>query len=235
MKKLLLPLFFLLLLLSSCSVTETLNAETGYSGVSETDITIDPFFLSILGDFSSFSSLGSGKAIMDDAILGFATTLNSAKSASEVNILSDGEGKRYVISFDYSSLTSLMKELNDGEGNTLIKAQSNSLSFNLNKDNYLELKSVIPFLSDKNFEVYGPEYSNGMSEDEYYDMITFLLGEESVTALKESLVIINITVPGTITTTENVLKTAKNSAVFSFNVIDFLLLNDPLTFKLSWK
>lgn len=234
MKKILIIVTAAVILLSSCAVTENINAATGYSGSSSADITIDSFFLSVLEDFSSFSSLGNGKAIMDDALLGFAGTLDKAQSASEVTILSDGEGKRYIINFDYSSITSLMKELNKGEGNTILKARSTSLSFNLDKDNYSELKNVIPFLSDRNFEVYGPEYSNGMSEDEYYEMITFLLGEESVSALKESFVTINITVPGTIKTIEGAVKTGQKSAVYSFPVIDFLLLNDPLAFSISW-
>ena len=102
-------------------------------------------------------------------------------------------------------------------------------------DNYSELKSVIPFLSDKNFEVYGPEYSNGMTEEEYMDMISFLLGPDSPTALSDSLVTIEITTPGTITEIKGVMKSGPKKAVYSFPIIDFLLLNEPLSFSIKWK
>ncbi len=224
----------ILIILSSCTVTETLTAGTGYSGSSRSSVTVDPFFLSVLEDFSSFSA-GDGYTIMDDAMVGFAEKVNSSSSASNTSIVSDGEGKRYIISFDYSSLTSLLKDLNNGEGNTLLSVTSSSISFNLSLDNYSELKSVIPFLSDSNFEVYGPEYSNGMTEDEYREMITFLLGDESPAALDNSTVSITITTPGAITSVEGAVKTGAKTAVYTFPVIDFLLLNNPISFSVKWK
>lgn len=234
MRKVITALLMLLLLLTSCVVTESITASTGYSGSSKTDITVDPFFLTVLEDFSSFTS-GDGYTIMDDAMVGFASSLNSSSAASSVSLLSGGDGKRYVISFDYSSLEKLLKDLNDGKSNTLFTITSSSLSFKLTMENYDELKNVIPFLSDENFEVYGPEYSNGMTEEEYTDMITFLLGEESPEALENSYVTVLITVPGTITSVTGAVKTGTSTAVYTFPVIDFLLLNDPLSFSISWK
>lgn len=234
MRKVITALLMFLLLLTSCVVTESITASTGYSGSSKTDITVDPFFLTVLEDFSSFTS-GDGYTIMDDAMVGFASSLNSSSAASSVSLLSGGDGKRYVISFDYSSLEKLLKDLNDGKSNTLFTITSSSLSFKLTMENYDELKNVIPFLSDENFEVYGPEYSNGMTEEEYTDMITFLLGEESPEALENSYVTVLITVPGTITSVTGAVKTGTSTAVYTFPVIDFLLLNDPLSFSISWK
>lgn len=234
MRKVITALLMLLLLLTSCVVTESITASTGYSGSSKTDLTVDPFFLTVLEDFSSFTS-GDGYTIMDDAMVGFASSLNSSAAASSVSLLSDGDGKRYVISFDYSSLEKLLRDLNDGKTNTLFTITSSSLSFKLTMENYDELKNVIPFLSDENFEVYGPEYSNGMTEEEYTDMITFLLGEESPEALQNSSVTVLITVPGTITSLSGAVKTGTSTALYTFPVIDFLLLNDPLSFSISWK
>lgn len=223
-----------IILLSSCVVSESLTTTTGYSGSSKTNLTVDDFFLSVLEDFSSFNT-GEGYSIMDDAMVGFSNKVHSSENASSVNLLSDGSGKRYILSFDYSSLSGLMKDLNNGEDNSLLKVTEKSLAFNLSMDNYSELKNVIPFLSDKNFEVYGPEYSNGMTEDEYMDMISFLLGEDSPEALNNSLVTIEITTPQAITKISGAMKNGTNKAVFSFPVIDFLLLNKPISFSIEWK
>ena len=234
MRKVIIPILMLLALLTSCVVTESITAGSGFEGTSKTDITVDPFFLSVLEDFSSFTS-GDGYTVMDDAMVGFASAVNSSSSASNVRLLSDGEGKRYIISFDYTSLVNLLKDLNGGKGNSLFTITSSSLSFNLTMDNYTELKDVIPFLSDENFEVYGPEYSNGMTEEEYTDMITFLLGDESPEALQSSSVSITIKVPGTVDKVTGAEKTASDTVVYTFPVIDFLLLNEPLSFSISWK
>lgn len=233
MRKITAIALFLLLLLSSCVVTENITLTDGENGSSYADIAIDPFFLSVLEDLSTFSD-GTGVTIMDDAMVNLASLINSSEESENASIMTDGEGKRYILSFDYSSLTSLLKDLNSGKENTLLSLTSSSVSFNLSLDNYSELKSVIPLLSDENFEVYGPEYSFGMTEDEYYDMISFLLGEEGPEVLKKSYVTVSVTLPGTVKTVSGAVKSGENSITYTFPVIDFLLLNTPLSFSAEW-
>lgn len=233
MKKLSVLILGLLFLMSSCVVTEKLSLTDDTAGSSCADITVEPFFLSILEDLATFSD-GDGISIMDDSMVNLASLINSSSFSDNVSIMTDGEGKRYILSFDYSSLSSLLKDLNGGKENTLLSLTPSSLSFNLTTGNYSELKSVIPLLSDENFEVYGPEYSNGMTEDEYYDMISFLLGEEGPEALKKSYVTVSITLPGTVTKVSGAVKAEENIITYTFPVTDFLLLNDPISFSAEW-
>ena len=220
--------------LSSCTVSQALEAQSALSGTAETKLEVDQFFLDLLEDFSDFESK-SGYSIMDEAMLNLTDRINSSSSSSSVKLLTDGNSRKYVISFDYSSLEQLVYDLNGGKDNTLLSLEKNKVALNLTYDNYDELESVIPFLSDPNFEVYGPRYSNGMTEEEYKDMISFLLGEEGVEALEKSFVSIDIRTPGDITGTKGAMKIGSRRAVFSFPIIDFLLLNEPLTFSVEWK
>lgn len=220
--------------LSSCTVSQALEAQSALSGTAETKLEVDQFFLDLLEDFSDFESK-SGYSIMDEAMLNLTDRINSSSSSSSVKLLTDGNSRKYVISFDYSSLEKLVYDLNGGKDNTLLSLEKNKVALNLTYDNYDELESVIPFLSDPNFEVYGPRYSNGMTEEEYKDMISFLLGEEGVEALEKSFVSIDIRTPGDITGTKGAMKIGSRRAVFSFPIIDFLLLNEPLTFSVEWK
>ena len=220
--------------LSSCTVSQALETQSALSGTAETKLEVDQFFLDLLEDFSDFESK-SEYSIMDEAMLNLTDRINSSSSSSSVKLLTDGNSRKYVISFDYSSLEKLVYDLNGGKDNTLLSLEENKVALNLTYDNYDELESVIPFLSDPNFEVYGPRYSNGMTEEEYKDMISFLLGEEGVEALEKSFVSIDIRTPGDITGTKGAMKIGSRRAVFSFPIIDFLLLNEPLTFSVEWK
>ncbi len=234
MKKITSALIVLLLvMLSSCVVTEKMTLDDGEKGSSEAELYVEPFFLSVLEDLSSFSS-SSGTSIMDDSMVSLASLINSSSFSSDVSILTDGDGEKYIISFDYSSLSSLLKDLNGGRSNTLLTLTGNSVSFTLSLENYGELKSVIPILSDSSFEVYGPEYSNGMSEDEYYEMISFLLGEEGPEVLRRSSVTVTFTLPGTVTEVTGAEKSGENTVSYTFPIIDFLLLNNPLSFSVKW-
>ena len=107
-------------------------------------------------------------------------------------------------------------------------------AFHLDISNYGELKEIVPFLADPNFEVYGPEYNQGMSEADYLDMIYYLLGEEAPDAISSSMIDINITTPGEIVSSEGVTVTGSNTCTYSFPLIDFLLLSEPMAFSISW-
>ena len=136
--------------LSSCTVSQALEAQSALSGTAETKLEVDQFFLDLLEDFSDFESK-SGYSIMDEAMLNLTDRINSSSSSSSVKLLTDGNSRKYVISFDYSSLEKLVYDLNGGKDNTLLSLEENKVALNLTYDNYDELESVIPFLSDPNF------------------------------------------------------------------------------------
>ena len=52
--------------------------------------------------------------------------------------------------------------------------------------------------------------------------------------LKNGKVTINIEVPGNIKSLTGAVKTGNKTAQFKFPIIDFLLLNKPITFSVSW-
>lgn len=233
MKRLFLILSITFFLLASCSVTQSFTLSNN-GGSSSSDIKVDQFFLDVLEDFSDFTPQGD-YSLMDEAMLNFSDRLSASSSSSNVILRTDGKSTRYIISLDFTSLEKLVTDLNGGKGNTILSITDNKMTLNLSYDNYEELESVIPFLSDPNFEVYGPRYSYGMSEEEYMDMISFLLGEEGPTVLSKSYVSIEIETPGDITSVKGAMKTGSRKAVYSFPVVDFLTLNKPLTFTIQWK
>ena len=233
MKRLFLILSASVFILASCSVTQSFVLSKN-GGSSFTDIKVDQFFLDVLEDFSDFTPQ-SDYSIMDEAMINFADRLNQSSYSSNLKLQTDGNSTRYIISLDFSSLEKLVADLNGGKGNTLLSITVDKMVLNLSYDNYEELESVIPFLSDPNFEVYGPRYSNGMSDEEYMDMISFLLGEEGPEALKKSFVSIEIETPGDIVSIKGAMKIGSRRAVYSFPVVDFLTLNKPLTFTVQWK
>lgn len=221
-----------LLLLASCTVTEKLSVNRNSSGTSSSDIKVEQFFVDVLEDFSEFLP-ESNESIMDSAMSGFAGQLQRSKSASDVAFSKTGEN-HYSLAFSYSSIEALIKELG-GTEQTLFRETSNSLSFYVDINNFEELTKIVPFLADPNFEVYGPLFNQNTTEEDYLDMIYFLLGEEGPDAISNGMVSIDITVPGTIASVSGARRVNQNTARFSFPIIDFLLLNKPLTFTVNWK
>ncbi len=218
------------ILLASCSVTETLSINRS-GGSSESDIKVEQFFVDVLEDFAEF--LPSNESIMDSAMSSFSSDLDRASATTKVDLKKTGNNQ-YSLSFDYSSLTSLIKELG-GESQSLFKESANSISFYVDINNFEELTKIVPFLADPNFEVYGPLYNIGTSEDDYLDMIYFLLGEEGPDAIKNGVITIDIKTPGAITDISGATRINSTTARFTFPIIDFLLLSHPLAFEIKWR
>lgn len=234
MKKMSTYLLMLLavLLLSSCAVSE--NISLGYNeSTSYTDITVYPFFIDVLNDFSEFLPKND-ESIMDSAITGFTNNLETSGKAFDVHLVKREENS-YTISFAFNDISSVLSALKKDSSISVLKEDRKSLKFHLDINNYHELKEIIPFLADPNFEVYGPEYNQGMSQEDYLDMIYYLLGEDGPDAIRNSTIDIMIITPSEIASSSGVVKMGPQAALYSFSLIDFLLLNEPMEFEITWK
>ncbi|NCC65797.1 MAG: hypothetical protein EOM15_14205 [Spirochaetia bacterium] len=227
-------LIVFLLLFASCTITESLSfKQTGYH-YSEFDFSVEEFFIAVLQDFSEFSApdVGEGE-LMDRAIEDFERALAYSPTTRTVDLRKTGENS-YVGTFEFSNIMRLLSDLGAGENQNLLKVTNNSMTFFLSMDNYHQLVPVIPFLADENFEAFGPVYNQGLSEDDYLEMISFMLGEEGPPAIESSVITLRVNTPTAITSFSNGEKVSEQVYEFSFPLIDFLLLAKPITFSVSW-
>jgi len=230
-------LFSLVLLLifsaSSCVVTEQLSFKgSGYNN-SAFDFTVEDFFIAVLEDFSEFVPEEQDSSLMDNAISDFDRALQYSSTTNNVSIkkLTDNA---YEGQFNFLDLDRLFSDLGAGDDQSLLKQSNNTLTFSLSMDNYDQLVPVIPFLADENFEAFGPVYNQGLSESDYLEMISFMLGEEGPPAIEKSTITLRIATPKPITSFTNGKKVGANLYEFRFPLIDFLLLAEPITFSVSW-
>ncbi|MFA6681383.1 MAG: hypothetical protein WCS35_05080 [Sphaerochaeta sp.] len=231
---LLFPLILLILVMgSSCVVTEQLSFKGSADNTSKFDFTVEDFFIAVLEDFSEFVPENQNASLMDSAITDFDKALKYSSTTNNVNIkkLTDNA---YEGQFNFMNLDKLFADLGAGNDQSLLKQTKNTLTFTLSMDNYDQLVPVIPFLADENFEAFGPVYNQGLSESDYLEMISFMLGEEGPPAIEKSTITLRIATPKPITRFTNGKKVGTNLYEFSFPLIDFLLLADPITFSVSW-
>lgn len=222
------------LLLCGCAVTEQLAIAPGGNGKSDISLSVEPFFVDVLNDFEEFSDEKNPESVMDKAVSDMEKSLKGGDGMTGVSFSKIGE-RAYKGVFSFKSVSSLLSDLGAEKNQTLLTVKGNTLTFHLDLDNYPQLTKVIPFLADKNFEPFGPTYNQGISEADYLDMISFMLGEEGPNAISDSRIVLNLETPGPITAFSGGKKTAEKSYQFSFPLIDFLLLEKPIEFSVSWK
>ena len=219
-------------MLSACTVTENIAIDGSGSVTSASEIHVEQFFVDVLADFAEFLP-DDNASIMDSAIESFGNDLATRDAVLSAATEKTGENE-YRIDFSIEGIEDFLRGFGIEE-QSLMTLTDNSFSFHLDIENYAELKEIVPFLADPNFEVYGPEYNQGMSEADYLEMLSFLLGEDGPGAIENGLVTVRISVPGTITATENAEAVDSSTAEFSFPIISFLLLNDPISFSIGWE
>ena len=230
MRKILFTVISVCILLSGCTVTETLTLNNDESA-SVTDISVEQFFIDVLTDFQEFMPSGD-ENIMDSAISAFAGQIDGTSNAADTLFVKNGSNS-YVGTFSFDNIADLADELG-GIEQSIIDQTDNSLTFHCDIGNYTELEAVVPFLADPNVSVYLANYNIGYSEQDYYDMMVFAIGEEAPDAISSSMITFNITVPGRITSIEGAVQTGENTLQYSFPLIDFLLLSSPLSFSVQW-
>jgi len=218
---------------SSCVVTEQLTFNgSGYNN-SKFDFTVEDFFIAVLEDFSEFTPEDQDTSLMDSAITDFERALRYSTTTNNVTLQKLNDNA-YKGQFNFMNLDKLFSDLGAGNDQSLLRMSNNTLTFSLSMDNYDQLVPVIPFLADENFEAFGPVYNQGLSESDYLEMISFMLGEEGPPAIEQSTITLRIATPKPIKSFTSGKKIAPNLYEFSFPLIDFLLLADPITFSVSW-
>ena len=221
------------ILLVGCTVTQQLSLTTNGKNHASFDFSAEDFFIAVLEDFSDFTPSSQEQALMDKAIDDFKISLMRSPSADQVALFKQS-GNAWSGSFTFDDLSRLFADLGAGADQSLLSLTADSLTFRLSMDNYEQMVPVIPFLADPNFEAFGPMYNQGLSEADYLEMISFMLGDEGVPAIEGSTITLKVETPRPIKSFSGGTKTGERSYEFSFPLIDFLLLAKPITFSVRW-
>lgn len=247
MKKSFFPLLIICVLtalsLTSCVVAEklTLSDEIAItkavSGKSHVDLSVDDFFIGVIEDLSDWEDVGSNDPIIDVAIQDFVGNLQRSKVTSSIRFLETGYNT-YMGDFAFTDFTQLIKDLSNGQEDQTIVTLSEKngkthVEISINMENYDQLTKIIPFLADPNFEVYGPLYNNDLTEEEYLEMVSFILGEQCPDSIANSSIKIQVVAPKAVAEHNGKLRNSK-TVEFSFPLIDFLLLHESIDFYLEY-
>lgn len=231
------------LLLSSCVVAEKLTFSGDYTqakavpGRNHVDLSVDDFFVGVVEDLSDWENKGNNDPIIDVAVQDFVKNLEASGVTSSVRFVETGHNT-YMGDFSFTDFPQLLIDLSNGQSDQNVVTMSSRngkthVEISINMNNYVQLTKIIPFLADPNFEVYGPLYNNDLTEEEYLEMVSFILGSQCPDSIKSSSVTIQVVAPKAISSHNGKLRNSK-TVEFTFPLIDFLLLHESIDFYLEY-
>ena len=240
MKRLTPVLILLSLILVSCSVTQSVSLTPSYGvlkGNSQTQISATDFFVGVVEDLSSWKANGNNDPVMDVAVSEFAQNVKASPASDSVSFRKSGENS-YEGVFSFSDLEKLVSDLclnNPAQTLITVNREGSRIRIKLliSLENWDTLTRVVPFLADRNFAVWGPVYNNPphdyLTEDDYKELVAFILGEDGPAAIDSSRITIRLNLPSEVKSTNGTV-ISKNTVEYSFPLIDFLLLHSPIEF-----
>lgn len=228
---------------TGCTVTQGITLNQTRGGSTDINLETTEFFKNMLVDLTSFDDViaNSDKdpdtIILDNSIGELWHNVQNSTASTSSTFYRTAD-KRYVGDIEFNDLSQLISDLGSeatpAQVASLIKITSNSLEINISMENYDVLAMLVPFLTEENFEAYGPVYNHGTSEPDYLEMMDFILGDEASGSIMESVINLSFTLGGQVVST-NGTKLAANRVRFSIPLIKLLLLNTPIKLTCTWQ
>ena len=104
----------------------------------------------------------------------------------------------------------------------------------LDLDNYKQLSQIFPTLDDPVVRAMGPEENTDITAEDYLTMMGFVLGPSGPDAISESVITIRLTVDGELVSQRGG-RIEDGVAIFELNVLDLLLLHEPVDLEVVFR
>ena len=104
----------------------------------------------------------------------------------------------------------------------------------LDLDNYKQLAQIFPVLDDPVIRAMGPEENTEITAEDYLTMMSFVLGPSGPDAITESVITIRLNVDGELVSQRGG-RIEDGVAIFELNLLDLLLLHEPVDLEVVFR
>ncbi|MBN2619202.1 MAG: hypothetical protein JXR64_12890 [Spirochaetales bacterium] len=222
------------LFLFSCSSSHKIHINNDDSAMINFDVTNKKSLIDTLNEWGAIQN--------NDSIIDIDLLKNELEKNPNIKnvVISSPLNNVYKGNFFVKSINNLFM---DGEKEIPKELQLFSLSKNdgnktltmrISLENYLYLKDTIPMLKEESIDMLGPDANQDITREEYLDMMSFSLGEEGPKDLISSNIKLEISVDGSILSTNGGI-IENNKAIFNIPLLDIILLQKEIIYSITYK
>ena len=224
--------------LSTCAIKQKATVEVDGSGAASFRIELEPFYFDALLDMAS---LEEGSTIAADGRIFDTERMREAfdKNQSVQLVALDSPNPRVlegsVIFRDVEEVFKNQMELTAADVISFDRrGDTNTITVHIDRQNFNNISEFLALRDNPLFETFGPEQNEHTSEEEYLEMIEFMLGEDGPPSLIASFIEIEVNVKGKILS-QTGGQVAGNSVLFRIPLIRVLLLDQPLEYSIVFR
>lgn len=225
----------LLLILNGCTVQQEITIRTDGSGNGEFHLELSETVMELVAMQAPMLGDENLKIIDTEKINeGFeevpAIMLTEVISPDETRL--DG-------AFDFTNISEIFsykKELSDAGAISFTQSDGlNRLEVNLNVDNFQQVAEILKLNENPFYEFFGPHTNTGMSDDEFKEMMSLMLGDAGIASLSESVVELKVNVEGEILESNGMISRNPDYVTFEIPLIRFFVMNEEINLYLEFQ
>lgn len=223
------------LVFTSCSVRNDINLSPDGSGTASMTTNIDEslvFYLQSLAELTG--DYDGGDLFKIDEI---KKGIEENPGLEVVSITNDSD-KKITAEVSFKNIEQLIAETEATLNKKIISfneyGAEKEISIYIDIDNFNDIAPLFPIVEEPLFMTFGPLENQGISEEEYLEMMEYALGEGGGELIRKSMITTKIGIDGTLISQSG--GTVKgNTVTFETPLIRILLLDEPIQYSIRFK
>ena len=222
--------------LGACAVTQDLTVRADRSGETAIAIELAPDFVARAREMAALANI----ELPDEGMVNLETLQDTLTALPGVTVTQVEAPEENLLDLAFSfenapamfSSPSLLWEagivtFEEVEEGTRVRLY-------LDLDNYKQLAQIFPVLDDPVIRAMGPEENTEITAEDYLTMMGFVLGPSGPDASSESVITIRLNVDGELVSQRGG-RIEDGVAVFELNLLDLLLLHEPVDLEVVFR
>lgn len=223
------------MIFSSCAVKNNISLSPDGSGTASTDVSLDESLVFYLESLAELTGESSGGPLFDVEEIRKSMEKNPG---IEVNSLKNHDDKRITAEISFNDIEQLIAETETTLNKKIISFKEygaeKEIRIYIDIDNFNDIAPLFPIVEEPLFMTFGPLENQGISEDEYLEMMEYALGDGGGELIQDSMITTTINIDGTLISQKGG-KAKGNSVVFETPLVRVLLLDKPIEYVIRFK
>ncbi len=231
-----------IIMVTSCAVKQEVYIEKSGNGEVSFDIQLADYLTEVIGQVMML--LEPGDSIPENQLSFFDLEAieNDFRQREGITLVSleAPAQNRITGQFTFEDPSILLQSIEEGSAESQIVQMRNDgrmseLTVRLNRNTITALLDENPSFNNALVETFGPAGTEGLTEEEYLDMMAFALGEVSRVGIQSSSLDLTIRVEGQIIDQKGGRIINKNTVKYSIPLLPVLMLTEPLEYSVSYQ
>ncbi len=227
------------LFLQSCSLKQTLYIDKNSSGRVSFELTLADYFTDVAEQLSELMPDDSKNTTLKEGFFDLAKIREDFSKDKNVVLedLSSPSPELLKGELTFDDVSTVFSGNNGGAGIFSFSQTGGiyKLSMEISYTTVESLLSANPSMNSPLMENFGPLANGGLSDEDYLDMMQFVLGDESRAGILDSMLVLDVTVDGVVVSNEGGEKISSSTVKFQIPLLKVLILDQPQVFSVSFK